>query len=228
MQYRPQTSSADSDPELTEILDTGQITSDQLKDQGFKLYNLALSQDIRRERAAQVLLGNSSYLHHFATSLTKSRDEAEEIVQETFFRMFKNTTPPKKGNYIKYTLSAVYYTFIDSRRKWGRQSVFYDGAPLTNEPREEGQPYQFEIGKVVDPGDSPEDNAALNQKVEAVYDVVGELSPRQRQITMLHYYHFLKIRQIADKLEISVGTVKATLHHARTNLRLSLEERLAS
>ncbi len=48
---------------------------------------------------------------------------------------------------------------------------------------------------------------------------IGRLSPRQGQIVALHYYGDLSLRAIASRLHVSEGTVKRTLHDARTELR---------
>jgi DNA-directed RNA polymerase specialized sigma24 family protein len=50
------------------------------------------------------------------------------------------------------------------------------------------------------------------------------LTDRQREIVFLHYYADLDYAAIADALEISPGTVGATLNAARRTLRAALEE----
>jgi RNA polymerase sigma-70 factor, ECF subfamily len=50
------------------------------------------------------------------------------------------------------------------------------------------------------------------------------LTERQREIVFLHYYADLDYAEIADALEISPGTVGATLNAARSTLRAALEE----
>lgn len=54
---------------------------------------------------------------------------------------------------------------------------------------------------------------------EALAFALGQLSPRQGQIVALHYYGDLSVRAIADRLDLSEGTVKRTLHDARAKLR---------
>jgi len=48
---------------------------------------------------------------------------------------------------------------------------------------------------------------------------LGELSHRKGQIVVLHHYGDLSVREIANRLRLSEGTVKRTLHDARTELR---------
>ncbi len=53
---------------------------------------------------------------------------------------------------------------------------------------------------------------------------LGQLSTRQGQIVALHYYRDLSVRAIAGRLDLSEGTVKRTLHDARTQLRRMVGE----
>jgi RNA polymerase sigma-70 factor (ECF subfamily) len=49
------------------------------------------------------------------------------------------------------------------------------------------------------------------------------LTPEQRAVLVFHHYVGLSISEVADRLEIPVGTAKSRLHHAATALRASLE-----
>ena len=59
---------------------------------------------------------------------------------------------------------------------------------------------------------------------ERVRAALTLLSERQRLVLFLHYYADLDYATIAETLEISPGTVGATLHSARTAMRRLLEE----
>ena len=50
------------------------------------------------------------------------------------------------------------------------------------------------------------------------------LPERQRLILFLHYYADLDYQTIAEAIDVSTGTVGATLHTARASLRRMLEE----
>jgi RNA polymerase sigma factor (sigma-70 family) len=72
------------------------------------------------------------------------------------------------------------------------------------------------------PGESAE-AAALRRRDDAVVlDAVHRLPQRQQEVVVLRYYADLSERQIADALDISVGSVKAHAHRAVSALRTTL------
>jgi RNA polymerase sigma-70 factor (sigma-E family) len=58
--------------------------------------------------------------------------------------------------------------------------------------------------------------------VDHVGDVVRGLPMRLRQVVVLRYYLQLSDKEIADTLDMPIGTVKSTLHRARAHLREEL------
>jgi RNA polymerase sigma-70 factor (ECF subfamily) len=69
------------------------------------------------------------------------------------------------------------------------------------------------------------DNGHSEAATERVRGALALLSERQRLVLFLHYYADLDYATIAEAIEISTGTVGATLHTARANMRRLLEER---
>lgn len=55
-----------------------------------------------------------------------------------------------------------------------------------------------------------------------VLKAVNELTPRNRDATLLYYYDQLTVREIASLLEISISAVKGRLHRSRQYLKLKL------
>lgn len=62
----------------------------------------------------------------------------------------------------------------------------------------------------------------------AVRRAVGGLPPRQRQVVVLRYQGDLTLAEIADALNVTVGTVKSQLHHALAALRERLQSEEAA
>ncbi len=68
------------------------------------------------------------------------------------------------------------------------------------------------VARAIDP--VPQDSA---QAID-VAAAIATLAPRQREVTILHYFLDVSVHDIAAELNLSEGSVKASLHRARTAL----------
>lgn len=59
-------------------------------------------------------------------------------------------------------------------------------------------------------------------EIDETWEVVVRLPPRQRAVVVLRFWEDLSLEQIADVMEMPVGTVKSALHRALTKLKEEL------
>jgi RNA polymerase sigma-70 factor, ECF subfamily len=74
-------------------------------------------------------------------------------------------------------------------------------------------------------GAGADPSVAASPRLSDVMEAIRALSPRRRLILALFYLDDLSVRQIADSLGISEGSVKRQLHDGRDELRRRLETR---
>ena len=146
-------------------------------------------------------------LHSYLTGITKSETAAEELVQNTFIRVWLNRYHlPDIQNpsaWIYRVASNEAFNFL--KRKGIEQKVL----------------------KVIGPADelSNTDDVTYNELKRNVADAIAALPERRRKIWQLAREEGLKIAEIAEELNISVNTVKAALAEAQKNIRDFLSER---
>ena len=76
--------------------------------------------------------------------------------------------------------------------------------------------------------DSPEEQAMLNMQKQALLEAVHSMSEPDREIFLRYYYRFETMEEIALRLGMPLGTVKARLHRGRRRLKNILEEQEAA
>jgi RNA polymerase sigma-70 factor (ECF subfamily) len=76
--------------------------------------------------------------------------------------------------------------------------------------------------EVADPGAGPEQVAVAREQLAAVWAVADDLAPQQRTIFLLRFAQEMSLAEIADALELEVGTVKAHLFRAVGTVRMKL------
>jgi RNA polymerase sigma-70 factor (ECF subfamily) len=146
-------------------------------------------------------------LYGFAFSLLKNKDDAEEIVQETFLKIWqKHTTISSDKAFKSYLFTIAHHLIIDQLR------IRVKNSDSTTELSE------FISTEKSDPLEE------LNYQllVERVEKVIGELPLKRRRIYRLSRQLGLSHKEIAAKLEISEKTVENQIGLALKYMRKSL------
>jgi RNA polymerase sigma-70 factor (ECF subfamily) len=143
----------------------------------------------------------------FALNALGERGAAEEVVQEVFTRAWRNADryDPERGSVRTWLYQIARHAIIDMRRRASARPALASGEPQ------------------VDPGaggDSIE-QAMLGWQVAAALE---RLTPEHRQMIRLAHFQGLSVREIADRCELPIGTVKSRTWYALRSLRLVLEE----
>lgn len=143
-------------------------------------------------------------------------DLADDVFQNTFVQVYLKIQQYEPGRAARPWLYAIATNqAIDALRRRNRRADQRADAATT--PDEDGQPRPlFEL--LPAPGDGPPDAADRAEQRELVRAAVDRLPDLLRQVVILAYFQGLKYRDVADVLDIPVGTVKSRLHAALARL----------
>jgi RNA polymerase sigma-70 factor (ECF subfamily) len=148
--------------------------------------------------------------------ITRDRQSAEDVVQDTFIRAFRSirSFDPARA-FEPWFMRSVVNAAIKVAQRGARQVRMESDDP-------DGA---FEA--LLHPTESAEQawgSAAFQEEIRGALD---RLPPRQRATIVQRYYLDMSEKEMADELEVAPGTVKWLLHSARTKLRALLSERSA-
>jgi RNA polymerase sigma-70 factor (ECF subfamily) len=155
-------------------------------------------------------------LLRFLTRLTGSRAAAEDAFQETFLQVHLSAESFDVGRRFKPWLFTIAANKArDALRRTSRRRALDLSAPVAggnNEPGEgEGQTYVDLMEVEVEPPGSALEAEEQDRLVQRALD---DLPYSLREILLLAYFQRLSYNQIAESLEIPLGTVKSRLHSA--------------
>ncbi len=159
-------------------------------------------------RYADQLLG-------YLTRMVASRQQAEDVFQETFLRVHRKAASFTAGRRFKPWLFAIAtHLAIDALRRRRRTPVTVSlDAPAADE-----QPL---AARLPDPSPDPAADAIRNEQRAQVRRALDALPPRQRAALVLAYFEGLSYSEAAQSLGCSVGTVKTQMSRAfRTLARI--------
>jgi len=142
---------------------------------------------------------------------------AEDVFQNTFLQLYLKTNQYEPGRPVRpwlYTIAT--HQAIDALRRNNRHQAISLEQSRT-------EPSAGDVGSLMDTlegrSDGPLEGVVEEERRERVRASVERLPEFLRQVLILAYYQGLKYREIADILDIPVGTVKSRLHAALVKLQ---------
>lgn len=143
--------------------------------------------------------------------ITRDRAAAEDIVQTAFLRVHERIHQfhPDRP-FEPWFLRVVINDAVKSASRSQRQ-VSIDANLAEND---------LTLADIlVDPTPEPADEFERTEIRQAVWDAMGQLTPKQRAVAVLRYYLGYGEAEMAEYLTVPAGTVKWRLHAARERLR---------
>jgi RNA polymerase sigma-70 factor (ECF subfamily) len=146
-----------------------------------------------------------------AFNILRDREDAWDVTQEAFIRAWQ-ALPSFRGQSAFYTWLFRIVVNVASDR--ARQRAARGRAFGTERVPEEDWERTM-----VDEAAAPDDEAGRAEQRERIMKALGALPEHHRTIIMLSDLEGLSYREIAEVLDIPMGTVMSRLHHARKRLR---------
>lgn len=143
-------------------------------------------------------------------------DLADDVFQTTFLAVFRKIKQYEPGRPARPWLYAIATNqAIDALRKQNRRAD--RRSDMLTAPDDDGEPRPlFELIPSADIG--PSEHADRVEQRALVRTAVDRLPDLLREVILLAYFQGMKYRDIADVLEIPLGTVKSRLHAALVKL----------
>lgn len=162
--------------------------------------------DINKEEAESIFKEYSNYIFRTVLYFTKSKELADDVTQETFVQAFRkyntfDTTKPLQPWLYKIALNITRNML--RKQRWLK---FTDQLP--------------EIGCA----DIVEGAVFKSEEKKELWRQINQLSPKSREVFILHFYSGFKLEEISDILQIPIGTCKSRLNFALNTLRKQMPQ----
>ena len=157
-------------------------------------------------------------LLNFAYRFLGNFEEAEDVVQETFLRLYRN----KKAYRQIAKFSTWLYTITSNLAKTELRKRKRRKLVSISEMGYEEKEYEIE-----DHGADTERDVDSSIKEKLIQLAIQELSPRFREVIVLRDVQELSYEEVGDILNIPLGTVKSRVNRARLKLQSKLQHVMA-
>ncbi|MGM0531840.1 MAG: sigma-70 family RNA polymerase sigma factor [Bacteroidota bacterium] len=158
----------------------------------------------------QQLIQLEDKLERYAMSLTSDREEAKDLLQETFHKALANRDKFIRGSSLKaWTFTIMKNTFINNYRKKQKENMYYDKTDDNNFLN------QTDESSSIRP-DSEYFIIEVNKKIEEL--------PDEFRVPFKLFLAGYKYKEIAEKLELKMGTIKSRIFFTRKKLSIKLRD----
>lgn len=171
-------------------------------------YDLVIKAIDGDQKAYAELLGRyRDAIYYMLLKMVNNSSDAEDLTIEAFGKAFKNIHQ-YAPNYAFSTwlFKIATNNCIDFIRKKRGSHISIDHS--------QDDPDNVTIS-IQATGPDPEEHFINQQKIKLMRSVVSKLKPRYRKLIELRYFSEFSYEEIADELELPIGTVKAQLFRAR-------------
>jgi RNA polymerase sigma-70 factor, ECF subfamily len=169
------------------------------------------------ERAYRELIERyERQVYSVAMRMVRVAEDAEDLTQETFVRMFKalDRYDPARP-FPAWLLTIAARLSIDQLRRRRVKTV----SLFRSEPGSEEE----HVVEFADPAPGPEELAERQEEQRGADRLIGSLPEHYRIVVVLRHQQGLSYEEISEALRLPLGTVKARIHRARALLKDRLE-----
>ncbi|MGH3509386.1 MAG: RNA polymerase sigma factor SigE [Nocardioidaceae bacterium] len=159
----------------------------------------------------EVVAQHSARVYRLAYRLTGNRPDAEDLTQEVFVRVFRSLSSYTPGTFEGWLHRITTNLFLDQARR--KAKIRFDALADDAENR------------IPSRGLSPDQQLVVGLFDDDVETALRELPPDFRAAVVLCDIEGLSYEEIADVLELKLGTVRSRIHRGRTMLRSALAHR---
>ncbi|MEL7432512.1 MAG: sigma-70 family RNA polymerase sigma factor [Chloroflexota bacterium] len=163
----------------------------------------------------QVVLHFQDYVFTIAYRIMNDPQSASDMAQDAFLSAYRKLDTFKGGSFKAWIARITTNTCYDELRKRKRRPQDYleemPGADMYDEP------------PIPAAAPDPEQEAQRADLNQAIQDCIGALNDDQRIVLVMSDVEGYAYQEIADSVNVSLGTVKSRLSRARTSIRRCLQ-----
>ncbi|MDO5503147.1 MAG: RNA polymerase sigma factor SigE [Actinomycetia bacterium] len=159
----------------------------------------------------EIVTEHSARVYRLAYRLTGNVHDAEDLTHDTFIRVFRSLHTYQPGTFEGWLHRITTNIFLDKMRR--KQRIRFDA--LTDEW----------AARLPGRSPSPEQVYADTHLDADIQEALGALAPHFRAAVVLCDIEGLTYEEVADVLDIKLGTVRSRIHRGRAQLRTALAHR---
>lgn len=179
-----------------------------------KLSDIELIQLIAKDddnRACSILMKHyNESLRYELLKMVNNKSDAEYLTLQGFAKAFINIDQyDPEFTFSTWLFAVAKNNCIDFLRKKQKNIISID------EYRKDAKGIKIELSST---GLNPEDQLIKKQRIRLLYKTISKLDPPYRSVIKLFYFEELSLKEMSERLNLPINTLKVHLHRARNEL----------
>lgn len=167
---------------------------------------------------AEILARYRGPIYNLCYRMSRNPEDARDLAQEVFIKVFRLLDRFDE----EYAFSSWLFRIasnhcIDHLRRNRMRFLSLDGVAGPD-----GEEFELQLP---DEGPGPDTVLERREAVSKLEEVIADLPPHYKTITLLRHQQQLSYEEIAEVLQLPLGTVKARIHRARAQIQQMLSDR---
>lgn len=158
-------------------------------------------------------------IFHLAYRMLNNRHEAEDIVQETFLRVYKSLDRYDENQKFSTWIYRIGTNLCIDRLRKRKPSYSLD-ADMNDQEGMDG------YSMIPSDDRTPESEMLISETQRIIHQAIESLPAKYKTIMILRYIQDMSLQEISDVLDLPVTTIKTRVHRGREYLRKKLEFKL--
>jgi RNA polymerase sigma-70 factor (ECF subfamily) len=158
-------------------------------------------------------------LYHMSYRMLYNRQEAEDVVQDTFLRVYRNLDRYDDSMKFSTWIYRIATNLCIDRLRRRRPTYSLDAESTDHEGLD---------GYSILPSDdrTPESEIVLSETQRIIRQAIENLPAKYKTVMVLRYLQDMSLQEISDVMDMPVTTIKTRVHRGREFLRKRLEHKL--
>jgi len=171
----------------------------------------------KQRQFEQEALPHTNLLYNYALRMTNDPDDAKDLLQETFLKAYRFWDRYERGTNIRAWLFRILKnSYINRYRKTTREPETVDYDDVQN--------FYTSVREAGTESNDLQENLFKNLLDDDVTKAIADLPEEFRTVVILSDIEGLTYEEIADFVDVPLGTVRSRLHRGRKILRARLTE----
>jgi RNA polymerase sigma-70 factor (ECF subfamily) len=186
----------------------------------FQTDSLLIERVQRGDRGSlnELVLKYQDRAYQYAYRLTRNPEEAADTVADAFVRV-NNAIKNFKGqsSFSTWLYRIITNCYLDRKKKEKNRLTVSLDAPINQGEDEVSR-------EIEDPGRTPDEDVIRSEREAVLQRALAKLPEFQKAMIVMYHAEQLSYEEIAEALDLPLGTVKSRLNRARLSLRELLEK----